>query len=333
MENQERSKTKFILAPMATLSHEAFRCLVMEFGYCDEYFNEMINAPSLLHNGPFEKFYLLNDFAKEKIVWQLTGTEKSSLSEAAAVLCSYGGKGIDLNMGCSAPQIYCTGAGISWMTKPIEETQKMVHEVKSAIENNSKDGKKSERLSVKLRLGDEDFTVEKFFDFTDMLVGEGVEMLTLHPRTKKEKVSRPPRWNFVELLSERYPEIPVILNGNVKDKNSFLQAKKAAPSSSGIMIGRAAAQKPWIFKELAGEKFTVDCQKVALDFIDNVEKFQPEEFFQTRLQRFFAYYCLNFSFAHFFHTKMLNSKSIEESRKLVIEYFEQMSDDRFIKIE
>ena len=50
---------KFLLAPMATLSHEAFRRSVQKFGGCDEYFNEMINAPSLLHKGRFEKFYTL----------------------------------------------------------------------------------------------------------------------------------------------------------------------------------------------------------------------------------------------------------------------------------
>ena len=56
----------FLLAPMATLSHEAFRRTVASFGFCDEYFNEMINAGSLIHQGPFEKYYLMNEIAKEK---------------------------------------------------------------------------------------------------------------------------------------------------------------------------------------------------------------------------------------------------------------------------
>lgn len=51
---------------MATLSHEAFRISVEEFGGCDEYFTEMINASSLLNMGPFEKYYLMNGPCPEK---------------------------------------------------------------------------------------------------------------------------------------------------------------------------------------------------------------------------------------------------------------------------
>ena len=43
---------------MATISHPAFRIMVEQFGGCDEYFNEMINAGSLLTGGPFEKYYI-----------------------------------------------------------------------------------------------------------------------------------------------------------------------------------------------------------------------------------------------------------------------------------
>ena len=64
---------KFICGPMATISHEAFRRCVEAFGFCDEYFTEMINASSLLNMGPFEKFYLMNGTVEDKIVWQLTG--------------------------------------------------------------------------------------------------------------------------------------------------------------------------------------------------------------------------------------------------------------------
>lgn len=323
---------KFILAPMATLSHEAFRRCVARFGGCDEYFNEMINAGSLLHSGPFEKYYLMSGPEPEKIVWQITGSRADYMENAARVLADFGGRGIDINMGCCAPQIVCTGAGIAWMTKPLAETQKMVRAVKSALENASKDGGKTPRLSVKMRLGGEDWTPENFFSFTDMLVQEGVEMLTLHPRTQKEKVSRPCRWEYVEKLAERYPQIPVILNGCVKDRATLENAEKAAPSASGIMIARAAAQKPWIFAGLSGKSMEIDCEKTALSFIDDVEKYQPEEFWRTRLQRFFAYFCLNFSFAHFFQTEMLNAKTPDESRARVKKYFSQCGQDRFLKL-
>ena len=105
---------------MATLSHEAHRRLIEKFGGCDEYFTEMINAGSLLTNGPFEKFYLMNETVPEKMVWQLTGGKTALIERAVPVVAELGGVGIDLNMGCCAPEIFASGAGIAWMLKPVE---------------------------------------------------------------------------------------------------------------------------------------------------------------------------------------------------------------------
>ncbi|MFA6938382.1 MAG: tRNA-dihydrouridine synthase family protein [Treponema sp.] len=331
---------KLICAPMATLSHEAFRLAIEKFGGCDEYFTEMINAPSLLNRGPFEKYYLLNGPVPEKIVWQLTGNKADSISKASAVVAELGGIGVDINMGCSAPQIYKTGAGIAWMLKPIAETEELIKSTKKSLDEvESKTGRHM-RLSVKCRLGDDDFTDEKFFSFTDMLVENGVELITIHARTKKEKYRTLPKYEYVEKLALRYADknIPITLNGDIKDFTSLSFALSKAPHCSGVMVARAAAQKPWIFAELKknlenhSEEKTqqVDCQQLSLDFIDDVIKYQPEEFYKTRLQRFFAYYCLNFSFAHYFQIQMINSHSVEESKERVVDYFTKEPNDRFI---
>ena len=204
----------------------------------------------------------------------------------------------------------------------------MVHGVKSAIANAAKDGAQEKRLSVKLRLGAEDFTDDGFFAFCDMLIEEGVQLLTLHPRTKKEKYRTKPRHEYVERLALRYDgKIPVYLNGAVSDRTSYESAIQAAPHASGVMIARAAAQKPWIFAEITGAHTEINAEEVAMQFIDDVEECQPPEFYKTRLQRFFAYYCDNFSFAHYFKTQMLNAQTPEQSRERVREYFEKCPED------
>ncbi len=320
------------LAPMDALTHQAFRMIIGRFGGCDEYFNEMINASSLLNNGPWEKYYLLDGPESEKLVWQLTDKNADKMAEAAGLLAQKDGKGIDLNMGCSAPQIVKTGAGIAWMLKPVEETALMVRKVKSAIENAAKDGAEAKRLSVKLRLGNEEYTHERLSGFCRMLKEEGVQMITLHPRTQRQKHSRHCDWSAVEELALKIPEIPVILNGDVKDRASFEAAVKTAPHAQGIMIGTAAAQKPWVFREIrGGEPLEIDCRQLALDFIGYVREYQPEEFYKTRLQRFFAYYCMNFSFGHYFQSQMLNITDIEDAEKRVKEYFEKCPEDIFKK--
>lgn len=393
-------KLNLLLAPMDAITHEAFRNLVCRFGGCDEYFNEMINASSLLNNGPWEKYYLLEGPEPEKLVWQLTDKSAEKMAGAARFLAERNGKGIDLNMGCSAPQIAKTGAGIAWMLKPVEETALMVRSVKSEIENAAKDGAKPKRLSVKLRLGDEKYTEERFFDFCKMLIDEGVEMITLHARRQKQKHSRHSDWSAVARLCEKFPGFPVVLNGDVKDFESLSLALKTAPKVSGVMIATAAVQKPWIFRELKDsfeadenseklkssekneisenaenaknnvscwnlengktdsvckpgendkiiktlenaenaknnvscENLEFDAEKLALDFIDEVEKCQPPEFWKTRLQRFFAFYCLNFSFGHYFQSQMINISGNDDARERIRQYFEKCPEDRILSL-
>ncbi|BDC93077.1 tRNA-dihydrouridine synthase family protein [Treponema bryantii] len=325
---------KLICGPMATISHPAFRILVEQFAGCDEYFTEMINAGSLLNFGPFEKYYIDATPCPEKIVWQLTGNDAPRMKEAAVQLAELPGIGIDINMGCSAPDIYKTGAGIGWMLRDRAETEAMVREVRSVVPV-------GKRLSVKLRLGDEDFTEGGFFDFCDMLVNNGVELLTLHPRTKKEKLARPPRYKFCQQLAERYKDkVPVYLNGNVKDKASFDFAMAVCPDVAGVMISRAAVQKPWIFQKLKDSSYCkladepINMEELCLEYVDLIEKYQPQEFWKTRLQRFYTYFCMNFQFSHYAQSQFINAaeQGNEALRQTIKEFFEKCPEERIITI-
>lgn len=330
---------KLICGPMATISHPAFRILVEEFGACDEYYNEMINAGSLINDGPFEKYYIDPYPVPEKLVWQLTGHDCARMVQAAQRLLELPGIGLDINMGCSAPDVYKTGAGIGWMLRPVEETREMICEVGKVLASyNQNYPENKKRFSVKLRLGDENFTDEGFYSFCDMLVDAGVELLTLHPRTKKEKLSRPPRYAYCQKLSERYKSagVKIYLNGNIKDKASAEYALAACPDISGIMISRASVQKPWIFYQINSEKskeIKVDMEKICYDYIKNVEEYQPAEFYKTRLQRFFTYFCMNFQFAHYAQTRFVNAaeKGNDVLREEIRDFFEKCPEEK-IKI-
>ena len=340
---------QLIAGPMATLSHEAFRRLVEKFGGPDEYYTEMINAPTLMQKGPFEKYYLMNGPAPEKIVWQLTSKEADSMAAAVAVLAPLGGIGIDINMGCSAPEIVHSGAGIAWMLKPREETFAMVRGVKAAIEKSAP----AFRLSVKLRLGAENFKEEDFYDFCQGLCDSGVQRLVLHPRTQREKLSRPPRRYFAERLAQKLKArgVDVIYNGNVKDTANAQAALSDCPTCSGLMISRASVQKPWIFAQVRGALDNpasaneaaastdfggsnvcgspIDLMQTGLDYIALLQEFQPPEFFKSRMQRFFSYYCDNFTFGHYIKMKMLNAATPEQAQETFRAYFDEQPSDRF----
>lgn len=328
---------KLILAPMATLTHAALRSTIAQFGGCDEYYTEMIQAGTLLTGGPFEKYYLFTAPEPEKIVWQITGGKIPAMVEAAKMLSQMDGIGVDINMGCCAPDIVRAGAGIAWMLKERQETEELVEQVGAVVRGAGK------RFSVKLRLGDEDFTTEGFFSFIDMLAQRGVQQITLHPRTKKEKYRRPPRLHYVgqlvKYIEEKGYAIQVVLNGGVSDGASAKKAQEQGSGISGIMIGRAAAQKPWVFKQIADYRatgqqvssgaFTVDLLETARNFIEQLQHFQPQEFYKTRLQRFFAFYSDNVQFAHHLRTRLLNHPTPEGCLQQLEEYFAAAPHERF----
>lgn len=332
---------KLLLAPMATLSHEALRNLIFRFGGCDEYYCEMIHATSLVSGGKFEEYYIRTQPEPDKMVWQLTDYREEALKEASKIVSELGGIGIDINMGCPAPDIYRTGAGCAWMSKSLQEVASMLNKVKSVLDNSTTSCK---RLSCKIRLGEENFTIEKLFTYCDMLVSEGVTQITLHPRTRKEKYTRKARWEYVnqlcEYLKTKYSSLnlQIIGNGSIFSVEDAISSIKKAPNIDGIMLGRSAIQKPWLFKQissvLSNEEFKteIDLFELAIDFMKDIENCQPQEFWKTRKQRFFIYFCDNFQFGNYLKSQLINNDGFEIQKNILQEYFEKMPSERFLTI-
>lgn len=332
---------KLLLAPMATLSHEALRNLIFRFGGCDEYYCEMIHATSLVSGGKFEEFYIRTQPEPDKMVWQLTDYREEALKEASKIVSELGGIGIDINMGCPAPDIYRTGAGCAWMSKPLQEVASMLSKVKSVLDNSTTSCK---RLSCKIRLGEEDFTIERLFAYCDMLVSEGVTQITLHPRTRKEKYTRKARWEYVnqlcEYLKTKYSSLnlQIIGNGSIFSVEDAISSIKKAPNIDGIMLGRSAIQKPWLFKQISSAllneefKTEIDLFELAIDFMKDIENCQPQEFWKTRKQRFFIYFCDNFQFGNYLKSQLINNDGFEIQKNILQEYFEKMPSERFLTI-
>lgn len=347
---------KLLLAPMAALSHEALRRTIARFGGCDEYYTEMIHAASFINGGPYERCYASCAPEAEKTVWQLTGAHEKELVRCAELLMENKDApsviGIDINMGCPAPEIYRQGAGIAWMSKPLAQVESMLRGVRLACG--------SKRLSVKIRLGEENFTQHGLFDFADMLCAAGVERITLHPRTRKERYARPPRIQYVRLLGEfikpRYPAVSVAGNGAIDGPKALADFAAQCPLSDSFMIGRSAVQKPWIFALLkrsaeeavrrnaeeagtcaaepggCGAELQIDLVKIAEDFMADLEECQPADFWKTRAQRFFAYYCDNVSFAHYIKSQVLQQKDHRAMLERFTRYFDEMPHERILSL-
>lgn len=337
---------KLILAPMAGITHSSFRNLVDSLGAADEYFSEMINAATLVATSPYETAYVRHSPASRPFTRQLVGKDIKAIARAAKKLHEMDECGIDLNFACSSPKIIRAGGGIAWMHRNPADVKELIRAVKENAPN--------VRLSAKLRLGENNFTPASLFAFSDILVSGGVTLLTLHPRTRREKEKDSPRYHLAELMARRYKgKCCVYVSGGVRNAHDLQKVMAECPSASGVMVGIGAVERPWIFRELrkalsvssTSEGFlsektfvqtepslTIDALAVACRFLLSLEKWEPTDFFLTRARRFFYYFTRQFFFSHYLRTKLSNAKNIDEMRAVLFDYFAKQSDERFIEV-
>ncbi|MEM5947281.1 tRNA-dihydrouridine synthase family protein [Spirochaetia bacterium 38H-sp] len=305
-----------ILAPMAELSHRGIRELIHGWGGCSVFFTEMISASGLRANSPFERYYTDFGPTPSKTIAQITGSTTEDIIRAADILLEYDITGIDINMGCSAPEIRKKGGGSAWLTRE-KEVLYMLRIIKNTMPQNK-------TLSVKLRLPAEK-EMSDFAMFLQKICNSGIDFISIHPKTSKEKHDRPARWQHLKEL-KRFINIPLIANGNITDCSTLL-SRKEEYKPEGIMIGRKAIQSPWFFslarKRMSGDKspFTVDIEGEGIKAIELIKRYQPPEFWLSRIKRFFLYYTKNLFWGHNLFIKIKNSSTTEEIEKHFLEYF------------
>jgi tRNA-dihydrouridine synthase len=313
---------------MAELSHRPLRELIEGFGGCDEYFTEMISAGAFMAGGPFEEWYADGGPCPEKLVYQIVGHDADQIAAAAALLSNRQCLGIDINMGCSAPAITRTGAGVRWM-EDVDKAGSLVARVRKRVRR---------RLSVKLRTGFAD-DVDYLVRFCRRLEGEGVELITLHPRTAREKFRRCARWDYVGRLRNELG-IPVAGNGDIASVGE-LGRRAAEGEGAPVMAGRLAVRQPWCFASASAEASAAvgdgagrtagrpgyGIEETGLRFLELLARYQPPEFHLSRARRFFSYFCDNLKWAHYVKTLLNRERDLAGVERVWRGYFAANAED------
>jgi tRNA-dihydrouridine synthase len=254
-------------------------------------------------------------------VYQLVGASGEQLERAAALLDEQDCRGIDINMGCAAPAIRRTGAGIAWMAD-IDKAVALAGGVRKAVRHR--------RLSVKLRVGFSD-DLDYLVRFCRGLEAEGVELITLHPRIAAEKFKRRPRWEYVDAL-RRELKIPVAGNGDIATAEELLRRSSEGP----VMAGRALVRRPWLFAEAnalaAGAALGgINLEETALRFLELLAAYQPPEFYLSRARRFFSYFCDNLKWGNYVKTLLNREESLRGIEKAWKGYFAEHPEERYFR--
>jgi len=226
------------LAPLAGYTDAAFRSLCKDWGV-DYLVSEMVSADGLIRDSRKTIDFIRFSEYERPFVIQLFGSDPSVMAKAAEFLIPMNPDWIDINMGCPVKKVVRRGAGSALM-KDVPRAVEMVKEVKKALAGRIP-------VSVKFRSGWDSNSIN-FLDFGMKMQDAGADLLCLHPRTQKQMFSGLSNWEHIRELKQRL-SIPLIGNGDVSSPETALQMKHDT-ACDGIMIGRGALGKPWIFKQI-----------------------------------------------------------------------------------
>jgi len=169
---------------------------------------------------------------------QLFGSNAETLAEAARIVQDTGFDTVDLNLGCPAKRVVGCNGG-SGLLRDLPKIGEIFRAVRRAV---------TIPFTVKFRLGWNDERIV-CVELARMAEAEGLSAVALHARTREQGYSGQARWEWIAAIKQAVG-IPVIGNGDIRTPEDAA-AMVAQTGCDAVMIGRAAAANPWIFKQIA----------------------------------------------------------------------------------
>jgi len=223
---------------MEDITDPSFRFLCKQFG-ADMVYTEFISSDGLIRNGA-KSVKKLDLFDYERPVGiQIYGHIPDAMKEAAVMAESARPDLIDLNFGCPVKKIARRGAGAGML----RDIPLMLEITRTVVESVSLP------VTVKTRLGwDEQNKI--IVSVARQLQDAGIQALTIHGRTGTQLYKGKADWTLIgEVKNDPYINIPIIGNGDI---DSPEKAKELLDryDVDGLMVGRAAIGRPWIFQQI-----------------------------------------------------------------------------------
>ncbi|AEF54125.1 tRNA dihydrouridine synthase DusB [Marinomonas posidonica] len=225
-----------ILAPMAGVTDLPFRRLCHDQG-AGLVVSEMVTSDVRLWNSTKSRHRLVHDHEVSPRSVQIAGGDPQMMAEAARQNVALGAQIIDINMGCPAKKVCNKAAGSALL-----KDESLVREILETVVNSV-----SVPVTLKIRTG---WSQEQKNAMTIAKMAEdiGIQALAIHGRTRECKFQGSVEYDTIAEVKQAI-QIPVFANGDIKDAKTAKFVKDYT-QADGIMIGRAAQGKPWVFNEI-----------------------------------------------------------------------------------
>uniref|UniRef100_A0A8D8Y8L9 tRNA-dihydrouridine(47) synthase [NAD(P)(+)] n=1 Tax=Cacopsylla melanoneura TaxID=428564 RepID=A0A8D8Y8L9_9HEMI len=234
---------KLYLSPLTTVGNLPYRRLCKKWG-ADITCSEMAVATELLKASPQEWALIKRHESEDLFGVQLCGNNPYVMTKCTQLLEEQMTVDfVDINLGCPIEFIYKqgSGSGLLQRTNVLQSVVTCMNQVSSLP------------ITLKTRTGIHKDTniihnmMPKFKDW-------GASLITLHGRTREQRYTKQADWDYIEKCSQLCSPVPLFGNGDILSYEDYTESLKKSPSSSGVMIGRGALIKPWIFHEIKEKK-------------------------------------------------------------------------------
>jgi tRNA-dihydrouridine synthase B len=313
-------KNNLIVAPMAGVTDRPFRqlCKAMGAGMA---VSEMVASNSLLYGSEKTRRRANHEGEVDPISVQIAGADPNMLAEAAKYNVDHGAQIIDINMGCPAKKVCNVMAG-SALLKDEPLVRRILEAVVGAVDV---------PVTLKIRTGwDRDnknaLAVAKIAEHS------GIQALAIHGRTRACGFSGEAEFDTIAEVKSQI-RIPVIANGDIGTPERVKEVLDYT-GADGVMIGRAAQGRPWIFREITyfletGEKLpapeVAEIHRVLVAHMHDLYGFYGE-FTGVRIARkHISWYTKGLAGSAAFRHAMNQLRACLEQQVAVDEFFEQLA--------
>jgi len=312
-------ENNLVLAPMAGVTDRPFRQLCKRMG-AGLAVSEMVSSNSLLWGSEKTKRRANHDGEVEPKSIQIAGADPQMMADAARYNVDNGAQIIDINMGCPAKKVCNVMAGSALL-----QDEPLVSRILDAVV-----GAVDVPVTLKIRTG-WDTSHRNGIRIAKLAESAGVQALSVHGRTRACGYKGDAEYDTIAAIKSSI-NIPVIANGDITtpEKAKYVLEYTGA---DGIMIGRAAQGRPWIFREVehyleTGEKLpepdVVEVRDILLEHLHNLYGFYGEYTGVRVARKHISWYSKGQPHGAAFRQLVNRVDTVEDQLQLTQEFFDKL---------
>jgi tRNA-dihydrouridine synthase B len=305
-----------LLAPMAGVTDLPFRRLCRRMG-ATLAAGEMLASDERLWDTELSRRRRDHTDEPEPRVVQISGGDPDSMADAARRNADAGAQIIDLNMGCPAKKVCNRDAG-SALLRDEPLVARILAAVVSAV---------PVPVTLKIRTG-WDRGTRNAVQIARIAEDSGIAALAIHGRTRACRFEGEAEHRTIAEV-KRHVRIPLFANGDIDSPEKAWRVMQCS-GADGVMIGRAAQGRPWIFREiearLAGDAVpaaprAAEVGAIMRAHLRDLYAFYGEAAGVRIARKHIGWYCRDHADAQLFRQSVMQTLSASAQLELVSEYF------------